>query len=223
MLPVKCAVNRPWRARNPIASVDPAVALRSSNMAVGGDRQIERRPHCRRLPSPRRACHIAWLARLVRARVVHRASSAASGKGLPATTAVEAIQIKTDDRRGVERQKLAYQEPAHDGVAERLAQLRGGAVTEHERYSGEQGCQRRHQDRAEAQDARLADGLLRVRPPRPRSMAKSTTMMPFFFTMPMRRIPPISAMIEKSKWKAQRVIRAPMPAEGSVEIVNGWT
>src|SRR5215470_2889407 len=46
---------------------------------------------------------------------------------------LHAVEIKINDRRGVERQELAQREAADHGVAERLAQLRAGAVTERER------------------------------------------------------------------------------------------
>src|SRR6516165_7875500 len=46
---------------------------------------------------------------------------------------LHAVEIKIDHRRGVERQQLAQREAADHGVAERLAQLRPGAVTERER------------------------------------------------------------------------------------------
>ena len=36
----------------------------------------------------------------------------------------QAIEIEEDDGRGIERQELAQREPADDGVAERLADLR---------------------------------------------------------------------------------------------------
>src|SRR5438445_13135089 len=46
---------------------------------------------------------------------------------------LHAVEIEVDHRRGVERQQLAQREAADHGVAERLAQLRSGAVTERER------------------------------------------------------------------------------------------
>jgi len=48
-------------------------------------------------------------------------------------------------------------------------------------------------------------------------------MMPFFFTMPIKRMTPISAIRLKSYPKAIRIASAPTPAEGSVDrIVIGW-
>ena len=48
-------------------------------------------------------------------------------------------------------------------------------------------------------------------------------MMAFFFTMPISRMMPISAMTLKSLWKSISASSAPTPAEGSVErMVMGW-
>ena len=55
------------------------------------------------------------------------------------------------------------------------------------------------------------------------SSAKSIIMMAFFFTMPISRMMPMSATIDRSCLKSMRASSAPTPAEGSVErIVNGW-
>src|SRR5262249_26207701 len=70
---------------------------------------------------------------------------------------LHAVEIKIDHRRGVEREQLAQREAADQGAAERLAQLRAGAVTERERKAREHRRRRRHQDRAEAQQASFAD------------------------------------------------------------------
>ncbi len=54
-------------------------------------------------------------------------------------------------------------------------------------------------------------------------IAKSTIMMPFFFTMPISRMMPMSAMMDRSKWNAISMSSAPTPADGSVErMVSGW-
>ena len=54
-------------------------------------------------------------------------------------------------------------------------------------------------------------------------MAKSIIMMAFFFTMPMRRMMPMSAMMLKSVPKIISATSAPTPADGSVErMVMGW-
>ena len=53
-------------------------------------------------------------------------------------------------------------------------------------------------------------------------MAKSTIMMPFFFTMPISRITPISAITDRSYFMAISISSAPTPAEGSVDrMVSG--
>ena len=55
------------------------------------------------------------------------------------------------------------------------------------------------------------------------SSAKSTSMMPFFLTMPISSMMPISAMIDGSRSKMRSAISAPRPADGSVEMmVSGW-
>ena len=55
------------------------------------------------------------------------------------------------------------------------------------------------------------------------SIAKSIIMIAFFFTMPISRKTPISAIRLNSLLKSMRARTAPMPAEGSVErIVKGW-
>ena len=55
------------------------------------------------------------------------------------------------------------------------------------------------------------------------SSAKSIIMIAFFFTIPMSSNTPMSAMMLNSMPKAIRAMRAPIPAEGSVErIVMGW-
>ena len=54
-------------------------------------------------------------------------------------------------------------------------------------------------------------------------MAKSTIMMPFFLTMPISRMMPISAITLKSNPKSISISKAPTPADGSVDrIVSGW-
>ena len=54
--------------------------------------------------------------------------------------------------------------------------------------------------------------------------AKSIIMIAFFFTMPMSRITPISAITLNSVPKAMSASSAPTPADGRVDrMVNGWT
>ena len=55
------------------------------------------------------------------------------------------------------------------------------------------------------------------------SRAKSTIMMPFFFTMPMSRMMPMIATMSRSRWNSRSASSAPTPADGRVErIVMGW-
>ena len=102
---------------------------------------------------------------------------------------------------------------------------RAGAEAERERQRAEQRGQRGHHDRAEAQQAGLVDRLLGSRPSsRSASSAKSIIMIAFFFTMPMSRMMPMSAMMLKLGARtASSASSAPTPADGSVErIVIGW-
>ncbi len=53
-------------------------------------------------------------------------------------------------------------------------------------------------------------------------MAKSTIMMPFFFTMPISRMMPIIAITDRSVCASISISNAPTPAEGNVDrIVSG--
>ena len=55
------------------------------------------------------------------------------------------------------------------------------------------------------------------------SRAKSTIMMPFFFTIPISRMMPITAIMSSDWPNSRRASSAPTPAEGSVErMVSGW-
>src|SRR5215471_20515995 len=83
---------------------------------------------------------------------------------LPVPSSGQAIEIQEDDRRGVERQKLAQCQPANDCIAERLAYLGAGSTAEHERHGAEHRRHRRHENRAETLDASLIDRLLRREP-----------------------------------------------------------
>ena len=51
------------------------------------------------------------------------------------------------------------------------------------------------------------------------AIAKSTIMMPFFLTMPISRMMPISAIRLKSKPNSIRIASAPTPADGSVDRI----
>ncbi len=55
------------------------------------------------------------------------------------------------------------------------------------------------------------------------SMAKSTMMMPFFFTIPISSTMPTSATTVNSVPVSIKASSAPIPAEGRVDrIVSGW-
>ena len=71
----------------------------------------------------------------------------------------ETVEVEINHRRGVEREELREQQAADDRDAERLAQLGAGAAAQHQGQGAEEGRQRGHQDRPEAQQAGLEDGL----------------------------------------------------------------
>ena len=112
--------------------------------------------------------------------------------------AVDAVEIDVDDRRDVERQQLRQAQAADHRDAERLAQLGALAGAERDRQRAEDRRERRHHDRAEAQQARFADRGLGDKPTRRRSSAKSIIMMAFFFTMPTSMTMPIMAITDRS-------------------------
>jgi len=59
--------------------------------------------------------------------------------------------------------------------------------------------------------------------PRSASRAKSIIMIAFFFTMPISKMMPISAMTLSSSRQASSARIAPTPADGRVDrIVSGW-
>ena len=62
---------------------------------------------------------------------------------------LQALHREIDDRGRVKREQLAEQQPADDGDAERVAQLRAGSAFERQRNGAEQRRQRRHHDRPE--------------------------------------------------------------------------
>ena len=106
------------------------------------------------------------------------------------------IEGQVDDRRGVERQHLAHDQPADDGDAERAAQLAPTPRAERQRQRAQQRRHGGHHDRPEAQQAGLVDRVARATCPAARSAssAKSIIMMAFFLTMPISRMMPISAI-----------------------------
>jgi hypothetical protein len=74
---------------------------------------------------------------------------------------MQPVEIEIDHRGGVKREKLADDESADDGKAERPADFRAGPGAEHQRQAPEQrrhGC---HHDWPEAQQAGLIDRLCR--------------------------------------------------------------
>ena len=119
---------------------------------------------------------------------------------LAAPPPVQLVEQQVDDRRGVEGQHLRHDQAADDGDAERAAQLRARA--------------RRRSPAARRPAARRTSssgsaGSARARPPgwraratgraaRSASSAKSTSMMPFFLTMPISRMMPMKAITDSS-------------------------
>src|SRR6266436_2858254 len=71
----------------------------------------------------------------------------------------ELVESEINDRRGVERKKLAHDEAADDADAEGAAKLRTSAGTESQRERAEEGGHGGHQNRAEAQHAGFEDGV----------------------------------------------------------------
>jgi len=107
-----------------------------------------------------------------------------------------------------------------------MAQLRAGAGAEHQRNAPSSAAIRGHQDRAEAQQARLVDRLARrlavdtLRPP----ARKSIIMMAFFLTMPISSTMPMMAMNVELAADTSSASSAPTLAEGKVDrMVIGWT
>ena len=82
----------------------------------------------------------------------------------PAQPLPEPVEIKKDDRRRIERQRLAEQQAADDGYPQRMTQFRPLAGPERQRQGAEHGGEGRHHDRAEAQQAGLGDRLARLQP-----------------------------------------------------------
>ncbi len=74
----------------------------------------------------------------------------------------EFIESEIHDRRGVEREKLAYDETANDGDAERTAKLRARTRSEGQRKSAEESSHRGHQDGTKTEHAGFEDGVLGV-------------------------------------------------------------
>src|SRR5215470_10191019 len=77
----------------------------------------------------------------------------------------EAVEVEVDHGRRVKREQLAQDQSAHDGDAERTAQLAAVAETDGERQGAEHRRAGGHHDGAEAQQARFVDRLLRGEAP----------------------------------------------------------
>ncbi len=91
------------------------------------------------------------------------ASSAAGCSAAAFGDAVgEAVEGEVDDGRRVERQELGKDESSDDRDAEGPPQLGPDSGAQRERHAGEQRRHRRHQDRAQAQEARLVDRVGRL-------------------------------------------------------------
>ena len=130
------------------------------------------------------------------------------------------VEVEINDRRRVERQRLAEDQPADDRDAQRPAQFRAVRRAQRQGQAAKQGGHRRHGDRAEAQQARLDRSPPAAVLPslRSASRAKSIIMIAFFFTMPISRMMPIKrddAQIGAGQTAAPA--SAPTPADGSVE------
>src|SRR5258707_1449796 len=69
---------------------------------------------------------------------------------LAAEPIVQPVQVEIDDRRRVEGEYLANQQPADHGEAEPPAKSRPPSAAEHQRQAAEQGAHGGHHDRPEA-------------------------------------------------------------------------
>ena len=124
---------------------------------------------------------------------------------------MQPVEQQVDDRRRVEGEHLRHHQAADDGDAERAAQLRA-------RARGDAPAARR--PAAPRTSSSGSAGSARGRPPgwrapatarcwRSASSAKSTSMMPFFLTMPISRMMPMKAITDSSMpAKSQRDQRA---------------
>src|SRR6516225_338912 len=79
---------------------------------------------------------------------------------LPEQPALQPIKVDVDDWRCVKRKYLRESKAADNGVAERLADFRSDAGTDHHRDGTEESRHRGHEDRPETLDASLIDRLL---------------------------------------------------------------
>ena len=124
-------------------------------------------------------------------------------RGAPARAApqpaVQPIEQQIDHRRRVKREDLRHQQAADDGDAERAAQLR--CPVRPRSPAAPRRAAPPTSSSGSAGSARGTPRRSRARAVRPRwrspSSAKSTSMMPFFFTMPISRMMPMKAMIDE--------------------------
>src|SRR5437879_1229865 len=72
---------------------------------------------------------------------------------------LEAVEIEVDDWCGEERQKLAHDEAADDGDAERAAEFSACAAAERERKRAEQRSHGGHEDGTETKQAGFVNGF----------------------------------------------------------------
>ena len=113
---------------------------------------------------------------------------------------MQPVEQKIDHWRRVECQHLRHQQPADNGDAERTPQFRARAAGDHQRNGAQHGGERGHQNRPEAFEAGFVNCAMRRDRPslRSPSSAKSTIMIPFFFTMPISRMMPMKAITDSS-------------------------
>jgi hypothetical protein len=78
----------------------------------------------------------------------------------------EPVEGQIHHGRRVERQELREEQPTDDRDPQRPPQLRAGAGAQRQRQTTEKRRQRGHQDRSEAQQTRLVDGVFRAQPAR---------------------------------------------------------
>src|SRR5437762_2546125 len=98
---------------------------------------------------------------------------------------LELLQVQIDDWSHVEGDELRHHQPADHYEAECAPRGAVGSVAERDGQRADDRGHRGHDDRPEPIQARLVNRILCVAPRPIRCSAKSTIMMPFFFTMPI--------------------------------------
>src|SRR4030095_15900945 len=91
--------------------------------------------------------------RLAQRRCCGRLELAATTRDQP----VKPIEVEIDYRRRIKRKRLAHDQPANNGIAQRLAQFRPGAMSDNKWDASEQRGHCSHHDRSETQQACAAD------------------------------------------------------------------